>query len=859
MAVARRYPYLVALTAAVVAAGVRIALSPVLHDDVPYLTFFAAVMTSAWYGGLPAGLAATAFSSLAAVLLFVRPAWWLERPDLSDFVALGIFAVTGWLISAMSGRLHEAREGERLETERLRTTLRSIGDGVIVTNATGMVNMLNPIAERLTGWTTAEADGRPLSEVFTIVNEDTREPVENPAMRALSDGVVVGLANHTVLVSKSGAEYPIDDSAAPVRNDDDRISGSVLVFRDVSDRRRADAALRTSEQELTDFFENATLGLQWVGEDGVIRRVNQAQLDMLGYHATEYVGHHVSQFDIDSDAIENVLEQLRAGEVLHNYPLRLRCRDGSVKHVVISASGRWQNGRLTDSRWFVLDVTDRRRADEVQGLLAAVVESTEDAVISKALDGRILTWNAGAQAMFGYTPEEIVGHHIDLMVPEHLRPLEREFLDRVARAERVMPVETLRVAKDGEVLDVSLTISPIRDPSGRIIGASSIARDIRGRKALEESLRESDRRKDEFLAVLAHELRNPLAPIRNGVAALRLALPDNETLRSTGDIIERQVRQMTRLLDDLLDVSRITHNKLDLRKEQLTLRSVLDAAQETCRPVVEAASQAISITMPAAPIHLQADPVRLAQVFSNLISNASKYSHPGATIRITAEVRAAEVIVCVADDGIGIQPEALPSIFEMFAQATQARTRSQGGIGIGLSLVRGLVELHGGRVSARSEGIGRGSTFEVRLPLGVGFAAHHTSGGDGHAERPVNRRVLIADDNRDGAESLAMVMTVFGCEVKTAYDGASAVRTAESFKPEVIFLDLGMPGMDGFEAARRIRSLPGGSSIVLIALTGWGQERDRQRTAEAGFDAHLVKPVDPLSMRSFLDQLPVAR
>ena len=195
----------------------------------------------------------------------------------------------------------------------------------------------------------------------------------------------------------------------------------------------------------------------------------------------------------------------------------------------------------------------------------------------------------------------------------------------------------------------------------------------------------------------------------------------------------------------------------------------------------------------------------------------------------------------------------------MFSQAPQARTRSQGGIGIGLSLVRGLVELHGGRVSARSEGIGRGSTFEVRLPLGVHVPARPVGDGDGPAERPINRRVLIADDNRDGAESLAMVMTVFGCEVRTAYDGASAVRTAESFKPEVIFLDLGMPGMDGFEAARRIRSLPGGSSIVLIALTGWGQERDRQRTAEAGFDAHLVKPVDPLSMRSFLDQLPVAR
>ncbi len=732
MAAARRFPYLVALIAAVTAAGVRYALSPVLHDEVPYLTFFAAVITAAWYGGFREGLAATILSGVAAVLLFVTPSWLSAGVDFPNLVALAMFGLSGWLISEMSSRLHGARDRERLETARLQTTLHSIGDGVIVTEADGMVTMLNPVAERLSGWTAADAHGRALTEVFTVLNE-------------------------------SGEECTIEDALA----------------------------------------------------------------------------------------------RLRAGGVLHHHPVRLRARDGGVTHALVTASGRWQDGVLIESRWFVLDITERTRVDEVRGLLAAVVEGTEDAVISKALDGRILSWNAGAQTMFGYSPEEAVGRHINLIVPEHLRPLEQEFLATVARAERVMPVETLRVARDGQVLDVSLTLSPIRDPNGRIIGASSIARDIRGRKALEESLRESGRRKDEFLAVLAHELRNPLAPIRNGIAALRLALPDDQRIRATGDIIERQVKQMARLLDDLLDVSRITHNRLDLRQEALTLRSVLDSAQETCRPVVEAAGQAISITMPGAPIHLYADPVRLAQVFSNLISNASKYSHQGATIRITAEVRDGEVVVVVADDGIGIQPEALTSIFEMFSQATP--TRAQGGIGIGLSLVRGLVELHGGRVSARSEGIGRGSAFEVRLP--AGRPAGHPSLNDNQpgSDRPMNRRVLIADDNRDGADSLALVMTAFGCEVRTAYDGPSAVRTAEAFQPEVVFLDLGMPGMDGFEAARRIRSLPGGATTVLIALTGWGQERDRQRTSEAGFDAHLVKPVDPLSMRRFLDQLPITR
>jgi len=859
MTVARRYPYLVALAAAAAAAAVRLALTPVLHDDMPYLTFFAAVMTAAWYGGLPAGLAATVFSSIAAVALFLRPVWDTTRLDVSHIVSLTLFGLTGWLISAMSGRLHQAWDGERLESERLRTTLHSIGDGVIVTDADGLVSLLNPVAERLTGWSTAEATGTPLTDVFRIEHEDTRRPVDNPALRALREGTIVGLANHTVLVAKDGREHPIDDSAAPVRSPQGEISGSVLVFRDVSESRQSQTALRESEQDLREFFDNATVALQLVDAAGVIRRANQAQLDMLGYSVDEYVGRPLAAFVEDPATVEPMLERLRSGEILHNDPVRLRCKDGQVKHALASASGRRHDGRLLESRWFVLDITDRRRADEVRSLLAAVVDSTEDAVISKALDGRILSWNGGAAAMFGYTAEEVVGQSIDILVPEHLRPLEREFLERVSRAERVMPVETLRVALNGTVLDVSLTISPIRDLDGRIIGASSIARDIRGRKALEESLRESDRRKDEFLAVLAHELRNPLAPIRNGVAALRLALPDDRTIRSTGDIIERQVKQMARLLDDLLDVSRITHNKLDLQRESLTLRAVVEAAQETSRPVVEAAAQSLSITMPAAPIHLDADPVRLAQVFSNLISNASKYSHKGATIRIAAEIREGEAVISVADDGIGIQPEALSSIFEMFSQATQARSRSQGGIGIGLSLVRGLVELHGGRVSARSEGLGRGSTFEVRLPLGSPVV--DPVGLDGHPgpEHSVNRRILIADDNKDGAESLAMVMTVFGCDVRTEYDGASAVRAVEAFQPDIVFLDLGMPGMDGLEAARRIRSLPGGADVILIALTGWGQDRDRRRTAEAGFDAHLVKPVDPLSMRTYLDQLPVTR
>lgn len=851
MPAGRWTPYLVALLATLVAVVLRIALSPVLGDELPYLTLFGAVMTAAWFGGFAPGLLATVLSLVFTSVAFVWPHLTAGRAPAGEFVGSLVFLGTGVLISAMSERLHRARADAHRDAVRLHTTLQSIGDGVIVTDAQGRVTSLNPVAERLTGWSSTNAQGRELPAVFRIVNEETRAEVENPALRALREGTVVGLANHTVLLSRSGKEHPIDDSAAPIRLSAGTVDGSVLVFRDITDRRRAASAVRRSEEELSDFFENASVGLHWLDPHGVILRANQAELDLLGYTAAEFVGRSMYDFHTDAAVLDDMLARLANREVIRNQPATMRCRDGSSRHVLISSSGRWEGDRLLHSRCFTLDVTERRRADEVRGLLAAVIESSEDAVITKSLEGVILSWNAGAEAMFGYSASETVGQSVDRIVPESLREAERDILARVRRGERVEPFETLRVARGGEVLDVSLSLSPIRDETGHIIGASSIARDISRRKELEASLRESDRRKDEFLAVLAHELRNPLAPIRNAVAALRLALPENDTLRRAGGIIERQVRQMTRLLDDLLDISRITHGKLELRRETVTLQSVLESALETSRPLLDAAAQPLSVRVPAEPIHLHADPVRMAQVFSNLLSNASKYSDPGAPIELVAVRDGDEVVVRLTDHGIGIAPEALPTLFEMFSQVSDARSRAQGGVGIGLALVKGLVELHGGDVAVRSEGVGRGSTFVVRLPVVAATPAQAATSSD-LSVHTSDRRVLIADDNQDGADSLAMVVTSMGYEVRVAYSGASAVEAARQFEPHIVILDLGMPGMDGLEAARRIRALPAGRSAVLVALTGWGQERDRRLTSEAGFDAHLVKPVDPLQVGTYL-------
>ena len=484
--------------------------------------------------------------------------------------------------------------------------------------------------------------------------------------------------------------------------------------------------------------------------------------------------------------------------------------------------------------------SERRLADRAQALLAAVVESSDDAILTKTLDGLILSWNAGAERMFGYAADEVVGTPVTRLVPANRQSEEADLLHRVSLGERVASFETERVARNGDVLDISVTLSPIRDESGSIVGASSIARDIRARKALEASLREADRRKDDFLAVLAHELRNPLAPIRNSAALLRLAGTVDPSTRHAAEVIERQVQHMARLLDDLLDVSRITRNRLELRRERVTLREVLDAALETTRPLLESQRQAVTSVLPEEPVYFDGDPVRLAQVFANLLSNASKYSDAGADVRLTATLTHGTVVVEVLDEGIGIAPEMLPHVFEMFAQSSQAIGRLQGGLGIGLALVKGLVELHGGRVDVDSDGR-RGSRFTVVLPIDAapgGATASVVS-----RESSPARRVLVVDDNRDSADSLAQLLATLGHDVRTVYDGESAIAEAGRFRPHVVLLDLGMPGLDGLQTARRLRAAHPGEAMFLVAVTGWGQARDRHQTHAAGFDAHLVKPV----------------
>jgi PAS domain S-box-containing protein len=939
-----------------------------------------------------------------------------------------------------------AEEEQRKQSQWLRITLASIGDGVITTDADGRVTFMNDVAQALTGWVQADALGHLLHDVFVIVHEGTRQPVDNPAMCALQTGTVIRLANHTMLLSREGDEHPIDDSAAPIRDESGATVGAVLVFRDVSERK-----------------------------------------------ATELTRAH----------------------------------------------------------------------------LASIVESSEDAIVSKTLQGIILSWNTAAERLFGYTAREAIGNPITMLIPSERREEEREILARIARGDRIEPFETVRVTKDGRPIDISLTVSPIRDASNEIVGASKVARDISRRKALEarerflvelddavrqlseaeaitlaaaralgehldvnrcayatveedgdtfqltgnytngvdsivgryrfrqfgeeclrlmragepyvvadsdsdpritgpdrvsysltairavicvpilkegrfvaamavhtvaprawqpgevelvqrvagrcwesierarvtererlarrdaelqkgllyslfmqaptliavlrgpnhvielanppiceswghaeadlinrplwdalpelrdqvfrslldevyktgvpyvgketpvtltrrgrgtetfyfnfvyspfqnaegsiegifviasdvteqvlarnqlndlrEAAESANRAKDEFLAMLGHELRNPLSPILTALQLMRLR--DSDGLERERTVIERQVSHLTRLVDDLLDVSRIARGKVELKEEIVEIAEVVARAIETASPLFEQRTHILDVDIPRRGLPVKGDSMRLSQVVANLATNAAKYTPAGGRITIRAAEEQGEVVLRVRDTGIGIAADVLPHVFDLFVQERQAIDRSHGGLGLGLTIVRNLLVRHGGTVSAHSDGPGTGSEFVVRLPKAAQAPASENRQAVAPVPEPAavlaagSLKILVVDDSVDGADMLSMALSAKGYDTRVANDAPAALRIAAEFRPAVAFLDIGLPVMDGYELAARLRELPDLNGLRLIALTGYGQESDRQRTREAGFQHHLVKPVDLLAIETVLGEV----
>ncbi|MGE3772332.1 MAG: ATP-binding protein [Gammaproteobacteria bacterium] len=612
--------YGLALLSVAVAIAVRISLDPLFGDRLPFSINYIAITLSAAYAGFWPAVAA-AIVSIPAGMYFVlepRGSFAVNQPVLEW--GLGLYFIVSLVsILIVCGRQRAVERADQRE-ELLRITLASIGDAVITTDAAGEVTSLNAVAEKLTGWRAHEAQGMPLSTIFDIVNEDTRQPVANPALRALEEGVIVGLANHTILIARDGHECPIDDSAAPIRDKAGRVLGSVLVFRDITERKR-----------------------------------------------------------------------------------------------------------------------DER---EIQQVAAA--------------------------------------------------------------------------------------------------------------------LEESNRRKEEFLAILAHELRNPLAPQSNAVELLKKTVTDNAVAHQAIAMLERQQRLMVRLIDDLIDVSRISRNTLTLKREHIDLVETARLACDSCASQFERADVALHPELPATPLYVDADPARMAQVITNLLNNACKFTPPGGEVHLTVAAHDGQAEITVRDTGIGIAPESMSSIFEMFAQVEASAEWTERGLGIGLSLVAQLMALHGGSVSAHSDGLGAGSSFVVRLPLSATQRA-------AAEQRPVKdrsaapRRVLIVDDNEDAADSLAMLLSLAGHEVRTAYDGHQALEVAGGFAPELILLDIGLPRMNGHEVCRALRASAAGRDMAIVAVTGWNQLHDRDLSSAAGFDAHLAKPIDYELLTRWMAVQPVGR
>lgn len=788
----------------------------------------------------------------------------------------------------------------RAERKWLQVTLASIGDAVIATDNAGRVSFLNPTAETLTGWKESEAKGKPLDEVFRIVNEQSRRTVESPVAKALREGIVVGLANHTVLISRGRTELPIDDSAAPIFDESGQVFGVVLVFRDATRQRDAEQAL----QKLAAIVEYSDDAMISKTIDGVITSWNAAAERLFGYSADEAIGKPITLIIPEDyrDEHVNIMAKLKAGERIEHFDTVRQRKNGSQFPVSLGISPlRNSDGEVVGAAKVLRDVTERKRAEETLAFLARASRSLA------ALTDRESALQRAASIIVPFFADWCVVHginhegRIEQLACVHRDPQKSGTLRDLLGKHPLdwnSPSIAVRVLRSGKTELAAQFSEPLLaglagtaaeetaredlNPSSvicapllirdRVIGAMTFAacgsshrydrndvtfaEDLAGRVAvaidnshLFHSVKQADRQKDEFLAMLAHELRNPLAAIQ--YATVLAQLPSAEPKQEMFEIIDRQVKNLSHLIDDLLDVSRVSQDKIQLKREFVDASTVVMHAAAVVRPLIEQRKHALVTDIAKEAMPLYADATRTEQIVANLLTNAAKYTPDGGQISLRAYPENGFVVIKVKDTGVGLPAEMLPRVFDLFTQVERTLDRSEGGLGIGLTIVRRLVEMHGGTVSAASEGLDRGSEFTVRLPM-CDARDFRPIGGD--EVLPLRRkplRIAVVDDNHDTADSAARWLKLSGNDVRVAYDGFAALATIREFRPQVVLLDIGLPGMNGYEVAQTLRK-EGFVTEILIAISGYGQAEDRKRSQEAGFNHHLVKPVDHKALESLL-------
>ena len=769
-------------------------------------------------------------------------------------------------------------ENESLTIELLKSQLEAISEStdqaIISLTLDGTVLTWNPAAEVLFGYAAPEMIGKPFLSLIPPDRLDQESQVFELARHG--QGVQRYEANR---VRKDGCSIPVDVTLSPVKDSMGRTLSILKIAKDLTERKKLGRAER-DQLFLASIVNSAEDAIVSKDLNGIITSWNKAAEKMFGYSDLEMIGNSVAIL-IPSDHHDEeplILDRIRRGERIEHYDTQRIRKDGRIIHVSLTVSPITDRmGRVIGASKIARDITERKRlekAERDQLFLAAIVSSADDAIISKDLNGIVTSWNPAAERLFGYTAEEMIGKPIATLIPADHSNEEPEILSRIRRGERIEHYETKRVRKDGRIIDVALAVSPIRDSLRRIIGASKIARDIteqkraaaREREALSQARQairhaeEASRAKDEFIATVSHELRTPMTSILGWTRMLINGQLPAESQQKALQTIDRNARAQAQLIEDLLDISRIVSGKLRVEIKSIDIGAVISAAVEAVRPAAEAKRIRIQTVVSSGAGPILGDADRLQQVVWNLLSNAIRFTPPEGFVQINLQRVESQIELRVSDNGIGIKPEFLPHIFNRFTQADSSITRSHGGLGMGLAIVKSLVELHGGVVSASSPGEGQGAVFTIKLPMSaiwpdprkeVPLSESPVGAGLKPRDELVGLKILVVDDEPDTCDLLRYVFNESGGIVQTANSVREALELFDQWQPDLLVSDISMPEIDGYELIRILRQ-ERRSQIPAVALTAMARIDDRVRALTAGYQMHVSKPVQPGELTSIV-------